>query len=93
VPGFLYILISEKSGRRYIGSAVDTARRLYEHNSNAVAATRSKGPWKMAACVAFRDAATARSAECFLKQMKSRKVVDAVIAGTFVWPERFLRPA
>jgi len=85
--GYLYILRSAKSGRYYVGSTVDPDRRLSQHNSNAVSATRNRGPWVRVSLVAFSDAPTARKAEAFVKRLKSRRIVELLISGAFDWPE------
>ena len=47
-----YILISEKSGRYYVGHSNDLDERLKTHNTGKVKSTRNKGPWK---CVYFEE--------------------------------------
>ncbi len=44
---YLYILISETSGRLYIGQTNDLEDRISRHNSNQNLATKNKGPWKL----------------------------------------------
>ena len=87
--GYVYILRSETSGRFYVGSAVDPERRLQEHLSGHVKATRNRGPWVRVGLVAFDDATTARKAEYWLKSLRDRRLVQQVCDGTFVWPSRF----
>jgi putative endonuclease len=86
VQGYVYILRSEKSGRLYLGSAGDPDRRLAQHNANAVAATRGKGPWERVSLVSFGDRTSARQAERHLKRQKNRHVLEAVIVGNYPWP-------
>ena len=85
--GYLYVLQSSKSGRYYVGSAIDPDRRLTQHNSNSVKATRNRGPWSRVALLAFADVSTARKAEAFVKRLKSRRIVELLISGAFDWPE------
>jgi len=87
--GYLYILQSEISGRYYIGSCIDPDRRLSQHNANAVASTRRKGPWHRVALINFPDEAQARKAELFVKRQKSRPIVERIISGEFIWPEEY----
>jgi len=87
--GFLYILWSETSGQYYVGSCIDPARRLIQHNSNAVASTRGKGPWLRVALVEFETPTNAKRAESFIKRQKSRKIIELVISGEFIWPTEF----
>ena len=84
--GYLYVLQSSKSGRYYVGSTVDPDRRLSQHNSNAVSATRNRGPWVRVSLVAFSDAPTARKAEAYVKKLKSRRLEELIISGDFRWP-------
>ncbi len=83
---YLYILKSQSNGRYYIGSAIDPARRLHEHNSGYVTATKNKGPWEQIKLVAFTDDSIARQAEHYLKKQKSREATEKVIADVFPWP-------
>jgi putative endonuclease len=87
--GYLYILQSEKSGRYYVGSALDPDRRLNQHNANAVASTRNKGPWQRVALIEFPDEMLARKAERFVKRQKSRQVLEKIISAEFVWPTKY----
>ena len=89
MQGYLYILQSEKSGRYYIGSCIDPERRLSQHNANAVASTRSKGPWSRVALIKFPDESLAKKAELFVKRQKSRPVIERIIFGEFIWPEEY----
>ena len=85
-PGYLYILRSTRSGRYYIGSCLDPVRRLREHNTGRVRATRNEGPWERVALVPFPTVTAARRAEHYLKGLKKREVLDKVVAGRFEWP-------
>ena len=84
--GYLYVLQSSKSGRYYVGSAIDPDRRLTQHNSNSVKATRNRGPWSRVALLAFADVSAARKAEAYVKKLKSRRLVELIICGDFRWP-------
>jgi putative endonuclease len=87
MSGHLYILKSLKTNRFYIGSAVDPARRLHEHNSGYVTATRNKDPWEQIILICFPDKSTARIAEYYLKKQNSRQSIEDVISGSFKWPD------
>ncbi|MEN7972576.1 MAG: GIY-YIG nuclease family protein [Verrucomicrobiota bacterium] len=86
MAGYLYILQSEKSGRYYIGSTNNPARRLSQHENGFVTATRSKGPWKRVALVEFSSPSIARKAEYHLKRQKNKRATEQAIAGTYPWP-------
>jgi len=91
VPGCFYILQSETNGHYYIGSTLDPDSRLARHNANAVSATRGKGPWKRVALVSFSSSATAPKAEAFIKRQKSRRIIERIVSGDFVWSDEFPR--
>jgi len=86
MTGYLYILQSEISGRYYIGSTNDPARRLSQHQKGSVVATRNKGPWERVALIEFRTPTIAKKAEYHLKRQKNRRAIEQVIAGTYEWP-------
>ena len=44
---FTYVLLSEKSGKFYVGHTEDLTARLDRHNNGFVVSTRNKGPWKI----------------------------------------------
>ena len=72
---YCYILRSEKTGRFYIGSAEDVAKRLLEHNSGRVTSTRGRGPW---ACVWKEGFPTRADAVKRERQIKSWKSAGAI---------------
>jgi putative endonuclease len=49
---FVYVIISESTGKRYIGQTNDLPRRLAEHNSRQhnprKHTSRNRGPWRLA---------------------------------------------
>ncbi len=44
---YVYVLRSERTGRRYTGSAADVADRLERHNGDRSKATKSGRPWRL----------------------------------------------
>ena len=87
--GYLYILQSASSGRRYIGSCLDPVRRLGEHNDGHVRATAGKGPWQRVALLRFTTATLARKAEYWVKRLRRSDYLAMIGSGRFDWPERF----
>ncbi len=76
---YAYILISEKSGKYYVGHSSDLAERIKTHNAGKVISTRNKGPW---ACVYFEEFDSrleANRREIEIKSKKSRKYIEELI--------------
>jgi len=74
-----YILISEKSGRFYVGHSNNLEERLTTHNTGKVKSTRNKGPWK---CLYFEKYDTkleANRRELHIKKQKSKKYIEDLI--------------
>ncbi len=44
---YVYILQNTLSGRHYIGSTNDLARRIAEHNRGQTTSTRQRGSWQV----------------------------------------------
>ncbi len=67
----VYVIYSEKSGKRYIGHTKDIQKRLEQHNVGISGWTRGKGPWKVIYCEAgYEKRSEALIREKQLKQMK-----------------------
>ena len=71
MTAFLYILQSKKTGRFYVGSTGDLARRLAEHLRGHSLATRGRGPWKLVYSEEFTALLEARRRELEIKRWKS----------------------
>ena len=71
----LYLLVSERLGRTYVGIAHDAGRRLEQHNGETpggARATRAGRPWRLARTWGpYPDRSTAQRAEAELKQFSS----------------------
>jgi len=77
---FLYILQSQTSGRYYVGSTNDLARRLSEHHRSHSPATRGRGPWVLVYREQFPTLVEARRRELEIKRWKSAKSIASLIA-------------
>jgi putative endonuclease len=75
----LYILQSERTGRFYIGSTENLARRLEEHRRGQTASTRGCGPWKLVYQEEFESLLAAHRRELEIKRWKSSKMIEALI--------------
>ena len=77
---FVYVLISESTGRRYVGQTDDLNRRLAEHNSPehnlAKFTTKHPGPWRLAHSEELSTRAEAMRRERWLKTGVGRRWLD-----------------
>jgi len=70
---YVYIIESEKTGKRYTGSTEDLRKRIPEHNIGKVVSTKASRPWKLIYYEAFESKNNARREELFLKTGKGRE--------------------
>ena len=66
----VYVLLSLKDGKRYIGSTNDISRRLKAHNSELVASTKGRRPLELIYSEEYGTEKEARAREKFLKTHK-----------------------
>lgn len=80
---FVYVLISESHGRRYVGQTDNIQRRLVEHNSaghnSRKFTSRHAGPWRVVHQEAFETRAEAMRREKWLKSGIGRCWLDTTI--------------
>jgi putative endonuclease len=76
---WVYVLLSERNGRFYIGSSGNPEARLDDHNQGRVKATRHLRPWTLVYREEFADAVSARRREYKLKSMKSHSYIQSLI--------------
>jgi putative endonuclease len=81
MPGFLYILYSERLDRYYIGSTNNLSRRIEEHNRGQTTSTKSGCPWVCRCAVEFLTQAQAAFIEHKLKKLKSKQTLLVIIAA------------
>ncbi len=81
---FVYIIKSEKTGRRYIGSTRDVINRLEEHNSGKTRSTRAGRPWLLIYKEVFSSKSEAQSREYQLKRFRGGEALKKLFirAGT-----------
>ncbi|MEM7229233.1 MAG: GIY-YIG nuclease family protein [Planctomycetota bacterium] len=74
---YLYVLRSDRTGRRYVGSCANIVRRFHEHNTRQSKSTRHGVPWT----IIYLESATSREfavqRERFLKTGRGREFIDA----------------
>jgi len=73
---YVYVLRSEKTGKRYVGITENHERRMVEHNSGQTPSTRSGIPWRMIHNEAHESRAAAMRRERFLKSGRGRAWLD-----------------
>lgn len=76
---YIYILKSQKDLRFYTGMTKDIGRRLKEHNSKQVKATKSRTPFKVVYAESFATLAEARAREKFFKTGSGREFRDKIL--------------
>lgn len=76
----VYVLVSERLTRTYVGIALDTDRRLEQHNGEApggARSTRAGRPWSLARTYGpYPDRGTAQRAEAALKRERGMARLD-----------------
>jgi len=81
MKGYLYILKSDKTGKYYIGSSDNPQRRLEtQHNAGFVRSTKNGIPWKLIFKQEYVNLPMARKIEYKLKKLKSRVIIEKIIA-------------
>ena len=74
----VYILISLKDQKRYIGLTENLERRIHEHNSGLVKSTKNGRPLKLIHTENFEDKKEAQSKERFYKTGKGREFLNKI---------------
>ncbi len=73
---FVYVLRSEKTGRRYVGSCSNLEDRLSRHNNGESKATKHGVPWHLVRYEVFSTRPEATRRENYLKTGKGREELD-----------------
>ena len=72
---YVYILKSEKDGKRYIGLTGDLERRISEHNSGKVRSTKNRRPLTLIYYEEFGSKEEATKRERFYKSGRGREYI------------------
>ncbi|MBL7108580.1 MAG: GIY-YIG nuclease family protein [Candidatus Cloacimonetes bacterium] len=70
----VYAIVSEKTGRIYIGQTNNITKRIERHNRGYVKSTSKDAPWHIIAMESFDTREDARWCEHKLKKSKGRRV-------------------
>jgi putative endonuclease len=73
---FVYVLRSEKDGKRYIGFTSNLERRINEHNSRLVKSTRFRRPLVLVYYEEFSEKSEAMKREKFFKSGRGREFLN-----------------
>lgn len=74
---FVYVLVSLKTGRTYVGATVDPERRLRQHNGEikgGAKATRGFRPWRLARTIGPFEKREALREERRVKKLRKRRL-------------------
>ena len=80
---YVYILISEKDGRLYVGYTNDLRKRFKKHNRGFVKATKNRRPLELIYYEAYQERGDAKRRELYLKGGNGREVLKIQLADTF----------
>jgi putative endonuclease len=81
MPYWVYVLRSERAGRRYVGQTDNLAARLSRHNEGLVFATAPYRPWHLVHAEQFQSRSQAVVRERFLKSGQGREFLGQLEAG------------
>lgn len=80
---FVYILLSHKDKKTYVGSTIDLDNRIIEHSKGLVLSTKNRRPLELIYEEGFNTIEEARAKEKFYKtsygRRKLRKIIDPII--------------
>ncbi len=76
---FVYILLSKKDNKLYVGCTHDTNQRLIDHNNGKVPATKSRRPFVIIHTEKFEDKGEAFNRERFLKSLWSARFKKKIL--------------
>lgn len=76
---FVYILLSKKDNKLYVGCTNDPARRIRDHNYGKVFATKNRRPLVMIHTEEFENKADAFNRERFLKTLWSARFKKKIL--------------
>lgn len=74
----VYILLSEKDNKRYIGFTDNIERRLTEHNLGKVKSTKNRQPLKLIYTEQYENKSYAMKREKYFKTHPGRNFLDSI---------------
>ena len=79
MEGFLYLIESIDTKRRYLGSTIKPAERIREHNYKKNKSTRHKAPWRCLLVINVGDITRAKKIENYIKKQKETLSIKNII--------------
>lgn len=79
---YIYILISQKDRKLYIGSTPDIKTRIMKHEKGYVKATKNRRPIKLIYYEAYEQSTDAKKREVYLKGGKGHSELKIQLAKT-----------
>ena len=77
---FVYILRSQRDGKKYVGCTRDVAKRLDRHQGGAVRTTKNRAPFSLLHVEEFESRAEAFAREKFLKTWGGRIELGRILS-------------
>jgi putative endonuclease len=84
---YVYIIHSMATGRYYIGSTEEWAKRLAEHNRGKVRSTKAYVPWETVLLEEYPNRTEARKRELQIKRFKSGDALRKLIEVSSLTPK------
>lgn len=75
---YVYVLKSQKDGKRYVGQTSDLERRLIQHNSGESRYTKNRGPWVLLYSEEYTTRSEAMIRESYLKSGVGRDFLKSL---------------
>jgi putative endonuclease len=76
---FVYVLLSVKTKRRYVGMSGDPEKRLLQHNGGYTKSTKGYRPWIIVHTEGFETLVETRNREKYLKSGIGREYLDKIL--------------
>ena len=80
---YVYVLISNKDGKLYIGSTPDIKVRIVKHQNGYVKSTKNRRPLKLIYYECYEQKLDATNREIFLKGGKGHEELKIQLLDTF----------
>ena len=80
---YVYVLISDKDKKLYVGYTENIKNRLLKHKRGFVRATKNRQPVKLIYCEIYLNIQDAKRREKFLKGGKGRNELKVQLQNTF----------